>query len=181
MTPGHDPERLIDQALAEAVSGELRRVNAASVRRALAGRSRSPLPIWLAVAAVLLIALALRLRESPAESAGTVASGKSPTLIPVSTASPPSVTAVREPEAVVVERHPRGAAASASRRRVEQDAAVQVAAIEPAFEGLPRLIVPVLDRPASLVPAELDASALTIAALEVQPLSSPALSPGQDH
>lgn len=181
MTLGHDPDRLIDQALAEAVSGEPRRVNAASVRRALAGPSRSPLPIWLAVAAMLLIALALRLRESPAESASTAASGRTPTLIPGSTANPPAVTAVREPEATVVERHPRGATASAPRHRAEPAAPVRAAAVEPPFEGLPRLIVPVLDRPATLVPAELDASALTIAALEIQPLSSPALSTGQDH
>ena len=182
MTLGHDPDRLIDQALAEAVSGEPRRVNAASVRRALAGPSRSPSPIWLAAAAVLLIAFGVRLRESPpAESANRVASGPTSMPIPGAIANSPSASAIREPEGVVVERRPRGGTASSSRPRVGEGAPPQIAAVEPGFEGLPRLVVPVLDRPVTLVPPELQASALTIAALEIQPLSSPALSIDQDH
>ncbi len=174
-----DLDRVIGQALTGAVTGEPRRVGAASVRQALAESSRPALPLWLAVAAVLLVAFAVTLRESWPQRSGLSVAGR-PEGAPISSAPGPSIPSPT----------PDGEVAAAPAARVarpfapqvkEQAAQTAVAASEPLFEGLPRLAIARLDPPESLTPAELDSHPLDIEGIEISPLTSSDLFTEQNH
>lgn len=173
-----DLDRAIDEALAAAVAGEPRRVDAASVRQALAQQGRSPVPLWLGLAAALVIAgggvVFLRGVEEPrslTEASMPVASD-SPAETHLAAAPDPLPNAAISDEAsrVVVARRPRS-------RPLEGAPELSPDLVtEPPYEGLPRLIVAPLDLPDSLSPRELQDRALVIPAIEITPLTLAGLS-----
>ena len=70
----NDPIDLaIDEALASMVRAEPRRVSAASGRQAMEERGGSRLPVWLAAAALLLVAVGVVLKDRSAVGPASVA------------------------------------------------------------------------------------------------------------
>ena len=176
-----DLDRTIDEALAAAVAGEPRRVDAASVRLALSERGRSPLPSWLGLAAALLIAGGgiplLRLAWEPGSSTevSRPIAAASPSEALVDEGESPSAQAPSRsdpgPVRMAAERPPAGRAPAGAR------GAIQELTTEPPYEGLPRLTITPLDRPDSLSPREFENREISIAGLEIRPLALAGLSP----
>jgi len=155
-----------------------------SPREALAETSRPALPLWLAVAAVVLIVFAVTLRESWTQRSGLSVAGR-PAGAPI-----PSAPSAPIPSPTPTDPIPSGDVAAGPVARAprpfapqveEQAAPTAVASSEPLFEGLPRLAIARLDPPESLTPAEIDSRPLDIAGIEISPLTSSALFTEQDH
>lgn len=162
-----DPKDALDQdidlVLASIAAEEPRRVDAASVRRALRTRRAVPPPVWFAAAAVLILAIGVVVsRRAPA--------GKAPELIARSGGAPVV------PEARVTPTKGPGPAAPTSRRsqaRPPRPRAETVA--EPPYEGLPRLVVAAIDVPEPLSTGPLSGEAIVIPQIEITPLIVPSL------
>ncbi len=152
-------DREIDEVLASIAAEEPRRVNAASVRRAMGGGRAASLPTWLAVAAILIIAIGVVvMSRTPAAEAPPeviVQSGAAPVA---SEARPvPSI----EPEPAVPTNETR------SLRRPSRRTAT---AAEPPYEGLPRLVVAAIAAPEPLSTDLLSGESIVIPQIEISPL-----------
>lgn len=168
MTP--DPkeaiERAIDEALASVVSGEPRRVNAASVRKAMA-ENRSPrIPVWLAVAAVLVVGFAITVRERESSEKTPKAGTR---LGEPRVASEPRAARSLEPMPV------EGSAV----RKTTSRPHVEVTP-DGNYEGLPRLTIASIELPKPLSTSRLEADAIQTPPLEIAPLSVSSLSIEQE-
>ena len=156
LDPRDDIERAIDEVLASVVGGEPRRVNAASVRKVMAERRSSRLPVWIAAAAVLVVGLAVTLREQ-----GPI--GRAPASVARSVEVSAPVEA----------------------RPTPPSAPIQAGQVAPAlnipYEGLPRLTIASIDLPEPLFTSRLDADPIRIARIEIAPLSVASLSNEQEH
>jgi hypothetical protein len=163
--PPDDLDRVIDEALSSMMNETPRRVSAASVRRALEPRRRSALPVWLAVAAVLIIGFVVSLRKpNVVTEAPKIAVATSPSPVPNLDVSP-------RPESSVPVPQTSGRVVRASRR-------VGSEAIDNGLEGLPRLSIASLGRPDPLLaPARIEVDTILIPRLEIAPLAVVALSP----
>jgi hypothetical protein len=162
--PPDDLDRVIDEALSSMMNETPRRVSAASVRQALEPRRRSALPMWLAVAAVLIAGFVVSLRKpNVVTEAPNVAVATSPAPIPSLELSP-------RPDSSVPVQQTSGRVVRTSRR-------VGSEAIDNELEGLPRLSIASLGRPDPLLaPARIEVDRLQIPRLEIEPLSVVALS-----
>jgi len=162
--PKDDLDRAIDEALASMVQGEPRRVSGASVRQAVGEGRRSNLPVWLALAAVLIVGLAVALtaraplEESPA---GVAQSVRPPG--PIEVRSAPSLDAA-------------GGTILASGRAATPDRLTVATTTEPAYEGLPRLTIASIDLPEPLSTSGLAADPIRIPTIDIPPLSVATLS-----
>jgi hypothetical protein len=166
----NDPiDRAIDEALASMVSGEPRRVSGVSVRQAAGESRRSSIPMWLAAAAVLIVALTVAL-EGRAPVAVTPAGVAQvvPSPAPVEVRSMPST----EPTEV---RRPTPSPAAASR------GAIVATTTEPVYEGLPRLTIASIDPPEPLRPERIAAEPLQVPQIEIAPLAVSSLYNEQEH
>jgi hypothetical protein len=164
--PPDDLDRVIDEALSSMMNETPRRVSAASVRQALEPRRRSVLPVWLAVAAVLIIGFVVILRR-PHETQETprVAVSTTPAVVPGS-----EISTRLEPSAAV-QKTAAGRTLRTPRRAISEDA-------DSAAEGVPRLVIASLDPPDPLnAPKKIDAETLLIPRIEIAPLAVAALSP----
>ena len=156
--PKDDLDRTIDEVLGSMVAAEPRRVNAASVRKAI-GESRSPrVPVWFAAAAVLILAIGgLFMLSAPAvKSPGGAAQSRTP---PQTVAARPTPS----PESQQVAQTTVTPMPVRKRSRIETP-------FEPPYEGLPRLVVASIDLPEPLATPRLGAFALSIAKIEITPL-----------
>lgn len=149
-------DQAIDEVLASMVAGEPRRVDAASVRKATGDRRAPTLPVWLAAAAMVVLAIggALFLRTPPGRTPETARQGTAPE--PVSLRPIPSATPQQLAKAVATPR-------PTMKPRVEP-------VYEPPYEGLPRLVVASIDLPEPIATELLDADALRIEQIEITPL-----------
>ncbi|MEO8360142.1 MAG: hypothetical protein ABI672_08950 [Vicinamibacteria bacterium] len=170
-----DLDRLIGDVARDLVAGEPERVSAASVRAGIAASPApgSALPIWLSVAAVLLVGLFVMLTLAPdhSRSGAAVATRPVPSAEPVVSPSPVIVTKSNVRQEIAGLRH----AEARSRRAATASPATQ----EP-YEGLPRLIIPVIERPealatAALATVALDDQRLEISRIDIAPLQLSAL------
>jgi hypothetical protein len=166
--PETEIERTIDEALAAMVEGEPRRVSGASVRRAMGESRGSRFPVWLAAAAVLVMAIGVALKGVAP-----------PPPAPIVTRS----TAVRAPLEVRLGPSPgpdlptriTGESPAGSRRlrvRTTND---------PPYEGLPRLTIASIDLPEPLFTLGLGADPIQISLLEIAPLPVSSLSNEQEN
>jgi hypothetical protein len=163
--PRDDLERAIDETLTSMMNEAPRRVNAASVRQALSPRRRSVLPVWFALAAVLIIGFVVNLRK-PRETSETpkLALAPSPTAVPSPEMSP------RLESSVPVKQTSTGQPYRASRRAVSEVA-------DDTAGGVPRLLIASLSPPAPLpTPTTIGADTLLIPRIEITPLSVGTLS-----
>ncbi len=156
----------IDEALASMVGGEPRGVIAASVRQAIEER-RSSRPAWLALAAVLVVALGVALKDRAPVGQPPVPVARSAEA-PAPDEARPAPSANPTPAAAV--------AASPTSRRVR----VQGATGGP-YEGLPRLTIALIDLPEPLSAGVIDAGPIQIPRIEIAPLSISSLSNEQEH
>ncbi len=163
--PAHDLDLVIDAALASMVAAEPRGVSGASVRQA-AGESRNVrLPVWLAVAAVLIAMLGVAIRKDRASIAPDRAA------VARSTEAPPTAEARPTPSVVAAEP-PRGLPANPGpARRVYAQTTT-----EPVYEGLPRLSVASIDLPEPLRTDRLAPDPIRVPGLEIAPLTVSTLS-----
>lgn len=167
-----DLDRAIDDVLASMVAGEPRLVDAASVRKAMGERRAFRVPVWLAAAAILLLAIGVAiLTRTPAGKSPAIAhSGTSPieraprTRPSLDTSSMAAATAAPVP---------------APARRGDRKKASEESPFEPAYEGLPRLVVASIDLPEPISTEGLGADPLRIARIEIAPLLVTSLPP--DH
>jgi len=162
-------DRAIEEALASMVAGEPRRVSAASIRQAMGEGQRSTFPIWLAAAAVLIVGLGVALKARPpvAEGPGRVARFH-PAPAPVEARSTPSSDTSQ------------GTGLATGHSMTPRRLAV-AAVTEPAYEGLPRLIIASIGLPEPLVTPRLDSDPLEIPGIDIAPLSLSGLSPEQEN
>lgn len=165
--PKDDLDRAIDETLASMLEGEPRQVSGASVRRAMGRSARSSLPVWLAVAAVLIVALTVALPgrapvESPRQSAARV-------VTPSASIEPRSASSEPAP------------APSATPSRVASVRSRVAMTTEPVYEGLPRLTIDSIEPPQPLRPARIADEPLRIPTLETPPLAVSGLSNEPDH
>ena len=174
--PKDDLDRAIDETLASMVSGEPRRVSAASVRQAM-GESRSfRLPVWLAAAAVLVAGLGVTFLKDRAPVApppvSVARSTESPAPARVRVPSSPD-----SPPAARVSLGPPGTAGVPPPRK----GLPSQTPTEPPYEGLPRLTIAAIDPPEPLSTVRLEADAILIPRIEIPPLPISSLSTEQEH
>ncbi len=166
--PKDDLDRVIDDTLASMVGGEPRQVSAASVRHALEADRRFTLPLWLAVAAVLVVSLGVVLRgrapttESPVGVA--LVPSPAPMAVRLTRSSEPGPAPNTTPRPAAGSRHSRVATTT-----------------EPVYEGLPRLTIASIESPEPLRPAWMTDDPIRISSLEIAPLSVSTLSNEQEH
>ena len=169
--PRDDIDRAIDDALASFAVAEPRRVSAASVREAMGENRPSRLPVWLAIAAALILGLLMNRPETrPAQSPAQVATTKPTDPLPESRPTPPPST----------ERETRVAEVSPAQRGQKPRVVRAAAASAPdssRYEGLPRLIIAPIDFSPSATTAHLDTDLIETTGLEIAPLVVPSLSP----
>ena len=171
----NDPIDLaIDEALASMVRAEPRRVSAASVRQAMGERGSSRLPVWLAAAALLLVAVGVVLKERSAVGPASVARSTEPTR-PSEVRATPSTDPI-SPAPVALASSPGNARATPLGKGRRAGTAV----FSP-YEGLPRLAVASIDLPEPLSQSPLDADPIRIPRIEIAPLSISGLSTEQEH
>ena len=166
-----DIERAIDDALASFAAAGPRRVSAASVREAMGKNRPSRLPVWLAMAAALILGLLMNRPETrPAQSPAQVATTKPADSLPEPRPTP-FPTGEREARVEEVSHASRG-----QKPRVVR-AAASSAPESSRYEGLPRLIIAPIDFSPATTTARLDTDAIETAGLEIAPLVVPSLSP----
>ncbi|MEO5763130.1 MAG: hypothetical protein ABIR28_12545 [Vicinamibacteria bacterium] len=165
--PTDDLDRLIDDVARRLVAGQPQRVSAATIRAAIAAAPapRSALPVWLSLAAVLLVGFLVMLTRAPdqARSSDRVATSPAPIAQPVS--SPVMLESHEERERAGVRQttaRPQGAAAESP-------------SIHEPYEGLPRLIIPVIEQPEALATTALVQQRLEIPRIDIAPLQLSAL------
>jgi hypothetical protein len=154
-----DLERAIDEALASMVEGEPRRVNSVSVRQAIGDTRSSRIPVWLAVAAVLIAGLAVAMRARPPVASAPVGVARSVT--------PPSPVEIRSTPSP----NSTQSTSPASGRATTPFRLAATTATEPANEGLPRLTIASIDLPEPLSTSRLAAEAIQIPSIDIPPLS----------
>lgn len=171
MNPGpkDDLDRAINATLASMVGGEPRRVSAASVRQAMGENRGRALPLWLAVAAVLVVSLGVVLRGSAPAPESPVGVAR---LIPAP--APVEVRPTRSPE-------PGAAPSTTPRPAAGSRHSSAATTTEPVYEGLPRLSIASIESPEPLRPAGMTDDPLRISTLEIAPLSVSTLSNEQEH
>lgn len=157
----------IDEALAEMMAGEPRRVSGATVRAAIEAESRPSafrVGPWLALAATLVVSFAYVLASRSTSPAGSIDASAS------HAGATPGMRAETTPAsaggpAVLVAATSVATGSSISRR----GAATRVSMREdaPAF---PRLDVALLDRPEPLAFGVIEADALVVARMDIAPL-----------
>lgn len=151
-------DREIDEVLASIAAEGPRRVDAASVRRAMAARRAVPLPAWFAAAAIVILAVGVVIvTRTQAERAPEVIarSGAAPVAPEV------RITPSIEPEPAVPTNETR------PRRRPSRRTDT---AAEPPYEGLPRLVVAAIDVPEPLSTGLLAGESILIPQIEISPL-----------
>ena len=165
--PRDDIDRAIDDALASMVLGEPRRVNAASVRQAMGDTRSSRLPVWLAVAAVLIVGLAVALKaRAPVAEApvGVARSVTPPWPVEIRSTPSPNSTQGTSPSLNRATTPFRLTVATSNEPAAEP-------AAEPANEGLPRLRIASIDLPEPLSTRRLAADPIQIPNIDIAPLS----------
>jgi|CXWL01.1.fsa_nt_gi hypothetical protein len=173
--PRDDIDRAIDGALASFAAAEPRRVSAASVREAMGKNRSSRLPVWLALAAALIVGLLVNRREIlPAQNSPRVAVTGPVDLAPTPTPTT-SPTGDRGTPVEEVSRARRG-----QKPRMVR-AAADLAAESQRYEGLPRLTIAPIDFSPATTTAHLDTDAIEITGLEIAPLVVPSLSPEPEN
>lgn len=169
--PRDEIDRAIDDALASFAAAEPRRVSAASVREAMGKSRHSRLPVWMVLAAALILGVLMNRREIlPVQNPAKVATMDPVDLAPAPTpaTSPAGERATRVEEANHARRgeKPRVVRAAA-------DSALEA----PRYEGLPRLTIAPIDSSPATTAARLDTDAIETTGLEIAPLIVPSLSP----
>ena len=174
--PKDDLDRAIDHTLASMVGGEPHRVSAASVRRAMGESRRSSLPVWLAAAAVLIVALGVALKSRAPVAPGPTSAGRSivPTS-PVEARATPSADSISA-AAVAIASSPGTAGVSPARKGRST-----YTTTEAPYEGLPRLTTASIGLPDPLSTERLEADPIQISRIEIAPLAISSLSPEQEH
>lgn len=172
--PRDDLDRAIDETLAAFAAAEPRWVTAGSVREAM-GESRSAptrLPVWLALAAALLLGLLMNRREVlPPQDAPRAAASDPAATAP---ALRPITSATDEREIRVTDTPPG--------RRVQKAARALTAGSDaPGYEGLPRLTIAPIDSSPALAAARLDTDLIETTGLAIAPLVVPSLSPDPEN
>ena len=164
--PKDDLDRVIDETLASMVADQPRRVGAASVRRAMGEGRGSNLPMWLAVAAALIVGVGLVLKErAPIDiDKAPLASRSTPSSSSVEVPNPPSTNPVQVAT---------GAQAPPPRSKA-------LVLADTTDEGLPRLIA-AIEVPEPLSTAPLLAEPIQIPGIEIAPISVSTLSTEQEH
>lgn len=168
--PRDDLDRAIDETLASFAAAEPRRVSKASVREALGKNRHSRLPVWLALAAALILGVMNRREILPVQNPAKVATTGPVDLAPAPTPAT-SPAGKRETRVGDVSHARRG-----ERTRVVRAAGVP-APESPRYEGLPRLTIAPIDSAPATTLAGLDTDAIEMTGLEVAPLVVPSLSP----
>ena len=167
--PKDDLDRAIDDTLASMVGGEPRRVSAASVRQAMEADRGFTLPVWLGVAAVLVVSLGVALRGRAPATESPVGVAR---LVP--SPAPTEVRPTRSPE-------PGPAPGTTPRPAAESRHSRAATTTEPVYEGLPRLTIASIEPPEPLRPVRMTDDPLRISTLEIAPLSVSTLSNDQEH
>lgn len=161
-----DPlDRAIDETLASMVQGEPRRVSGPSLRK-MAGEGRVlRLPAWLAVAAILVVAVGVALKERAPVAAPVGLAQSVPSPAPTDVLSSPSPLPTQAPRLIPAKGSRRLAVASAT---------------EAVYEGLPPLRVATMEPLEPLGLSPLDAIPVDIPRIEIAPLSVSSLSNEQE-
>lgn len=173
MTPEvkDDLDRQIDDVLTGFSAEEPRRVDAASVRRAMGARRAASLPAWFAVAAILILGLGVALvGRTPPETGPREAALSASTPV----VSEPRATPSIETEPAIHTATEADVTRPPGRRRPRADTPA-----EPPYEGLPRLVVNAIDLPEPLSTGLLPGESIVIERIEIDPLAIPSLS--DDH
>ncbi len=167
--PKNSLDREIDEVLASIAAEEPRRVNAASVRRAMGGRRAASLPTWLAVAAILIIAFGAWMKSRSVAPTTPVAIARAPMEPePARTVQPSAVSNVVE-----------GASTSFLTSPRPKPNAIEGPSESP--EGLPGIVIAAIERPEPLTTLPMPADALVILPIEIPALSVPTLSTGPEQ
>ena len=169
LDPRDDIDRAVEEVLASVVAGEPRRVNAASVRKVMAERRSSRLPVWLAAAAVLVVGLAVGLRELAPVVGAPVSVARS-----VEAPAPVEVRPTPSPDSLQTTR--TALARSTASRRL-----TVATTTDPLYEGLPRLTIASIVLPEPLFTSRLEADPIQTPRIEIAPLSVASLSTEQEH
>lgn len=157
-----DPKDALDQdidlVLASIAAEEPRRVDAASVRRAMGARRAVPLPAWFAVAAILILAVGVVIvTRTPSEQAPEVIARSGAAPVAPEARTTPTI----EPEPTIRTNETR-----LPRRRSPR----AETPAEPPYEGLPRLVVAAIDVPEPLSTGPLSEESIVIPQIEISPL-----------
>jgi hypothetical protein len=165
--PRDEIDRALDEVLASVVVGEPRRVNATSVREAIEKRRGPRVPLWLAVAAVLVVGFAVALKDRTPVAPAPASVAKS-----TETAVPSEARPARSPEPIQVQN--RFAVVASWPLRASTTADLP-------YEGLPRLTIASIEPPVALSTIRLEAGAIQIPRIEIEPLFVSGLSIQQEH
>jgi hypothetical protein len=167
LDPGNDLDRAIDEVLASVVAGEPRRVSGTSVRQALNESRASRIPMWLAVAAMLLVGFAVTLKNrtpiAPAPASVARSTG---------TVGPSEARSAHSPGPIQLMNRVAGNAARPRSARTTADLP---------YEGLPRLVFAPIEPPVPLSTISLEAGAIQIPHIEIAPLFVSSLSIEPEH
>ena len=162
---GDDLDRRLDAELHALVRGEPRRTSAASVRRAIDAPRSSKTPMWLAVAAVIVVVTGVFDYRQRTTDRSIQSSGTPPQKASIASKEPPTLASASSPASLRV-----GVAINPSKN---------FPAEEP-FEGLPRLVIAPIDAPEWLTPGRLGIDSNPIQPIEIAPLSISNLSDERD-
>ncbi len=165
--PRDNLDRAIDEVLASAVAGEPRRVSATSVREAIEKRRGPRIPLWLSVAAVLVVgfAVALMNRAPIGEAPASVARS-------AETVGPSEAPSAHSPKPIQVENRVAGRAARPRDPGTTADLP---------YEGLSRLTLASIELPEPLSTLRLEPDVIQIPLIEIAPLFVSGLSIEQEH
>lgn len=170
-------DRAIDETLASFAAAEPRRVSGASVREAM-GKSRPVArPLWLAVAAGLILALIVNQREiTPVENQPAVAASDPVVVVPElqpSHAHPSGEPRIGAQVALDAGSVPRGRTV----RRIPSSRRDGSPSDGTPYEGLPRLTISPIDLSPVATTVRLETDLIETAVIEITPLVVPGLSP----
>ena len=166
--PRDEIDRAIDDVLASIMAGEPRRVSAATVRAAMGAEPRRPpIPVWFAVAAILIAVVGLWTRKPESTGTGRPQVAQSVLSAPPSAAAARTATTAPATTAAVVPADHCAVHPALVRLRRASD-----------IEQLPPLQVDGIERPAPLA-AAVESEAIVVTSLSLPPLSLPVLQ--NDH
>ena len=170
-----DLDRLIDEAAASMVMGEPQRVTTASVRGAIeathAPRSRFIAPTWLALAALLIVAIGLKWLTASTPQSGTEIAASMATADQTPSVPAPTPRLEIEPRLV----------AAVYRRSGRVETLVVSVATQPSGEGIPSLTILPIEIPEPLTTPAIERQTIEIPRIEIAPLTLPAIASEQEH
>ena len=153
---GDSIDELIDTVIAESLSGKPR-VTGESIRAAALARKRSWLPVWAAVAAILVIGFVIGRRSN--EAVG-----------PVRTAGAPPRPSVESSPAADPNGPPSESPSMPGVARTARTSPTETEKNGEPYAGLPRLDIAPIEAPNPLTTSAIDAATLIIPRIEITPL-----------